>query len=251
MSNKTSSQKEIDVFIQDQTTPPFHRYFMTEDKTDITLTSGITKDDTVINVSAGHGYTAGGEYMLINYGDIFQQSKVVSVATNAITIASPVCCDLPITGTQIIRGSIEMNINGEVTPVVFYCRPGINARPIDIQYLHVFMRDASDGDQSTYGGLSALTNGSFVRFTNGINQNLGIYKTNADFVQFGGTAVYNDKAPSGEYSQDFSFNLKETYGVVLRLDSSDNGVLSFTVQDNLTGLIQHRVTATGQLTLGE
>ena len=60
---------------------------MTEDKTDITLTSAASKDDTTLSVSAGHGFTAGGEYMLINYGSYFQQSKVTSVATNDTRLA--------------------------------------------------------------------------------------------------------------------------------------------------------------------
>lgn len=254
--NKTSGQKEVDVWIQDQTTPPFHRFFMTEDKTDIILTSPISKDDTVINVSAGHGFVFPStpvQYMLINYGNYIQQSKVTGVSTNAITIESPVGIDLPISGCQIIRGIICMNINGDAgaggTETTYYCRIGANASPVDIQHLQVFMRDGSDGDQSTYGGITALTNGTFVRLEDGVDQNLGLYKANIDFVQFGAHATYNDKAPSGEYSFDFSFDMKETYGVVFRLDQST--VLKCVIRDNLTGLIEHKIVAIGQTTLGE
>ena len=251
MTRSTSNQKEIDVWIQDQTTWPFHRYFMTEDKTDITLTIAATKDDTVLNVSSGHGFTWGWEYMLINYWDYAQQSKVLSVATDAITIESPIGINLPTSGTQIIRWSIEMNVNWSVTPVVFYCRPWPNAQPVDIQHLHVFMRDWTDWDQSTYWGMSALTNWLFVRYEDWVSQNLGNYKTNASFVQFWGIATYNDKAPSGEYSVDFNFDLKNNYGVVFRLDPEENWVIKATVQDDLTDLIQHRVVAAGQITLWE
>lgn len=238
-----------EIYTKNKTTPPFHRYFMTEDKTDITLTSPITKGESVINVSAGHGFTGLGEYCLINYLSVTQQSKVISVTDNAITLASPFCCSIPVEGTEIIRGSIEMNVNGATTPVIFYCRPGTNATPIDVQHLHVFMRDGSDGDQSTYGGLSALTNGSFVQYTDGVDINLGIYKKNQDFVEFGGAVTYNEKAPSGEYSTDFSFDMLSKYGIVFRLDPALNGALTFTVQDNLTGLINHRVAAIGQTIL--
>lgn len=44
------TRESYNVYVQDQTTPPFHRYFMTEDKTDITLTSAISKDDVVAKV---------------------------------------------------------------------------------------------------------------------------------------------------------------------------------------------------------
>lgn len=247
---KSSNQKEIDVWVQDQSTPPFHRYFMTEDKTDITLTSPITKDDTVINVSSGHGFTTN-DHMLINYGSYFQQSMVTNVATDAITIETPVGINIPITGTQIIRGSIEMNVDGSTTPVTYYCRIGAYSDPIDIQHLQVFMRDGSDGDYSSYGGISGgLTNGSFVRFTDTVDQNLGNYKNNGEYIQFGAEANFNTKAPAGEYSVDLAFNLKETYGVVFRL-VDNTYALTFTVQDDLTPLIEHRVVATGQVTLGE
>lgn len=244
-------QKEIDSWSQDQSTPPFHRYFMTEDKTDITLTSPVTKDDTVINVSSGHGFTGGGEYILINYGDYIQQSKVISVATDAITIGAPIGMDLPTVGVQIIRGVIDMNVDGATTPTTFYCRLGAGATPVDVQHLHVFMRHSGDADASKYGDLAALTNGIFVRKEDGIDQNLGVYKTNQDFIEFGATSSYNDKAPAGQYSSDFSFCVKQIYGVVLRLDPRENGILKVIVRDNLSTLLSHRITATGQQTLGE
>lgn len=240
----------VPVNIQDQVTPPFHRYLMTEEKTDIALTAPILKGVDVIPVSSGHGFIAG-HTMLILYGDLFHQSEVVSVSTDNITITSPVPIGLPITGTQIIRGSIEMNINGSVTPVTFYCRPGANASPIDIKHFHVFMIDATEGDDSLYGGLAALTNGSFVVLTNGVDINLGNYKKNQEFKQFGGEPTYTDKAGGGQFSMDFSFNLIEVYGIVLRLEPDKNGLIAFTVNDDLTGLVEHRVVATGQITFNE
>lgn len=249
----TANQKEIDNWNQDQTTAPFHRYFMSEDKTDITLTSAIIKNDTEINVSVGHGFTAGGEYMLINYGNYIQQTKVISVTDDLIEIESPVGIDIGVTGCQIIRGIIEMNADYSASPKTFYCRIGANANAVDIQHLHLFMLDQSPMDEAKYGGIAALTNGfgTFVRREEkGVGQNLGYFKSNSGFKQFGGISTYDEKAPSGFYSVDFSFNIKETYGVVFRLwDNSD--YISMTINGNLSGLDLHRLVATGQITLGE
>lgn len=45
----------LDVFIQDQDTPPFQYYLMQELKTDILLVTGTAIDDEIIYVNAGHG----------------------------------------------------------------------------------------------------------------------------------------------------------------------------------------------------
>ena len=50
---------------------------------------------------------------------------------------------------------------------------------------------------------------------------------------------------------DFSFNLKETYGIVLRLSNDNYPIITFTVRDDLTDLVEHEVIATGQITQGE
>ena len=55
----------FDVNIQSQTNALFQYLLINEQKTDITLTSEIKVDDTVVSVSAGHGFTgATGEFML-------------------------------------------------------------------------------------------------------------------------------------------------------------------------------------------
>lgn len=228
---------------EDQSLPPFHRYFMTEDKTDITLTSNLNKNTTIIPVSEGHGFTTS-HYMLINYESYIQQTKVKSVDGNNITLDSPIGIPLPIIGTQIIRGSIEMNVDGSVTPVTFYCRAGVNAKDVDLQHFVVFIRDTADGDQATYGGLPALTNGTFIRYENNIDLNLGTYKNNENFIEFGAVGIYNDKAPAGEYSQSFNFDIIGTYGVIFKLHTPTD-CIAITIRDNLTGLTYHRAVAMG------
>ena len=248
--NRRTYQKEIDVNIQDQVSPPFHRTFMTEDKDDITLTSGLTKGDTVFNVSSGHGFVAGHELLLL-YGSLFHQTTVLSVSTDAITVDSSIPTDVPVAGTQIIRGSIAMNVNGSSTPVVFYCRLGANSIPIDIIHLHVFMVDDVEGTDVLYGGIAALTNGCQVKMVDTVDINLGIYKNNQDFIKHGAVPNYAGKVGGSNYGMDFGFDLKNVYGTVLRLSNKGYPMITFTVRDDLTGLVEHELVATGQLTVGE
>lgn len=247
-ANFFQGQKEIDAWIQDQSTPPFHRYFMTYDNDSIELQTSVAKDAYTFLATSGNGFTATGEYALIKYGNYTQQSLVTNVSNDTITIESQVGVALPVVGTQIIRGSIEMNVNGSVTPIQFFCKIGDNASAVDIQHLHIFMLDDSDGDTDTYGGLTKLTKGTFVRYTTStVCINLGNYKTNGDFVQFGADATYNEKAPAGEYSFDFSYELKKVYGIIFRLTSDDT--ICVTIQSNLTGLTLHRMVATGHIVI--
>ena len=131
---------------------------MREDKTDITLTSAVTKGDTVISVSSGHGFTGAGEYIVIMENGYFIQTKVVSVATDDITIQNETGNAFT-TGATVIRGSIEMNVDGS-TPVEFQFNMRQSTIPIDIQYIHVTIwNDATAGDDGKFGDLTALTNG--------------------------------------------------------------------------------------------
>ena len=114
------------------------------------------------------------------------------------------------------------------------------------------MSDATEGTDALYGGGTALTNGLSGRYENAIGQNLGVYKKNQDFFQFGAERGdnYITKAAGSDYGMSFPFNLKETYGIVFRL-SNNSQYIKLTVNDDLTILTEHRAVATGQLTLNE
>jgi hypothetical protein len=247
---RSSKQKEIDTWSQDQVTPPFQYYVMSEEKDDITLTAAVSKGDEVIAVSAGHGFTGTGEFMVIQEGDIFLQAKVKSVATNNITLESPSSSAFT-TDAIVIRGLIDLNVDGSVTEkeFVFNKRGGI---PIDIQYIHVTIWNASAaGDDGKFGDLAELTNGLLVRKEDGTDQSLGNYKSNSSFRDLGAQVDYNDKAGAGTYGVSICFRIKETYGVVLRFDPDTPDVFKVTVRDNLSTLNKLNISLMGQYTQGE
>lgn len=241
---------DVDVWIQDQVTPPFHRFFMSEDKTDILLTSDAEKDTTILELSSGHSVTPSST-ILLNQGNlVYQCISVVSVTGNSVTVCNPLPITFYASGTTVTSGSIAMNIDGSITPKTFWCRIGPNAEPLDIVRLSVYMEDNLEGDNSKYGGLDALTNGTFARYHNAMDFNLGRFHNNSDFIYRGGAAVYTNKAGGGNYSMSFEFDLKHIYGIVLRL-YPPNGAISVTVNDDLSGLLDHKMVAYGQVTLGE
>jgi hypothetical protein len=238
---------------QDQTTPPVQYYLMREDKTDIILASPVNVGDTVFSLASGpsgHGFTAGGEYLSIMQDGAFLQTKVKSVSGNDITLSEPATTPFTLDAT-IIRGSVEMNINGSVTPnnFQFYLRDAVV--PIDIETAVITMWHTATGDDSHFGDLNALTNGLLFQRSDGTIQNYGLYRSNSDFVELGSKLTYTDKAGGGLFATQIFFDIKDIYGVALRLNPKTADKFIGTVQDDLTGLARMRVSLMGQYTIGE
>lgn len=245
----------IDVNIQSQTSPLFRYFLMNEQKTDITLTSAIAMDDEIINVSVGHGFTAAvGEYMVVRNGDIFTQTKVTGVSTNAISIEMPIGDAFPITST-IIRGNINMNIDGNAVPTDFVFKfPGATI-PIDLSTIVLTMQHGANvPDDGKFGGLPALTNGVYFRQMNGDRTNLGNYTTNQAFKDVGASVEYTSKAPAGTNGTNIILNIEDIFGQVIRLDPRTSDELLGHVRDDIdagSGMANLTVTLIGSFTSGE
>lgn len=252
--------KEFDVNIQSQTSPLFQYFLMDEQKTDITLTSVVSIDDEVINVSAGHGFTAAaGEYLVIRNGDAFSQTKVISVNVNAITVEMPVASSYPLT-SEIIRGNILMNVNGSVTAVDFKyssncCGTQSPIIPIDISTVIITMQHGTNvPDDGKFGGISALTKGLYFRRQNGGRQNLGNYISNQDFKDVGAEVEYTQKAPAGTNGTNIFFDIENIFGQVIRMDPRDDDMILSKVRDDIrptAGMNKMTLSIIGSFTKGE
>jgi hypothetical protein len=249
----------IDIFIQDQTTPPFQFYLMTEDKTDIGTVNPIAKGDITFTATSGHGFTAVTapyDYMMIWENGGFEQLKVINVAGDIITVNVPFGNSFS-TNSVIVRGKIDLNGNGSVTPIQAYFRMfGPNAtEPIDIIGGKVTMLHNSAGDRSKYGDQVPLINGQGTYFTKSVNNivtlNLGDYQDNQDFEEFGWDISFDDKAGGGDFSTVATIDVKNIYGIALRLNPLTDDFFCAVIRANLTGLNRHRFILYGQYTLGE
>ena len=240
----------IDVFVQSNTSNLFQAFLQTYAKEDITLTADADINDSVINVSAGHGISVG-DMLIIYNNDYFHQEEVKAVSTNAITLYSPLYLPFLSASTTIIRGSHNFAVDGTTPVTLKFGIPSINSDPIDINKAIILMSDATDGDDGTFGGVAALTNGLFLRKENSIAFNLGTYKTNGDFRTRGAEIVYSQKAPAGAYAYNILFYLQgqENFDQVIRIEYGD--FLTAKVQDDLTGLLSGYISIIGSYTSGE
>ncbi len=248
-------KKEIDVNIQSQTSQLFRYFLMVEQKIDITLTSAITMDDEVINVSASHGFTAAaGEYIVIRNGDVFTQIKVTDVNSNAITVEMPIASDFPDTST-VIRGNINMNIDGDAVPTDFkFTFPGATI-PIDLSTVILTMQHGANvPDDGKFGGLGALLNGIYFRQVNGARINLGNYINNQAFKDVGAVVEYTQKAPAGTNGTNITLEIESIFGQVIRLDPRDDDEFLGHVRDDIAadeGMAKFTVAIIGSFTSGE
>ena len=253
-------QKEIDVHIQSQTSQLFQYFLINEQKIDIMLTAPISMDDEVINVSAGHGFTgASGEYIVIRNGDIFTQSKVIGVVTNAITIEMPVSVDIPVTA-GVMRGNINMNVDGSSTSVDFKytsnCCGSENALiPIDIGTVIITMQHGANvPDDGKFGGLAALTNGIYFRKENGERVSLGNYISNQSFKDVGADVEYTQKAPAGTNATNITFDIERIFGQVVRVNPRTNDFILAKIRDDIdigSGMAKMSISLVGSFTSGE
>ena len=249
----------IDVHIQSQTSQLFQYFLMNEQKTDITLTSAIKVDDEVINVSASHGFTAAsGEYLVVRNGDSFAQLKVKSVATNAITVTMPITSNFPLSAI-VIRGNINMNIDGDAAPTTFLYSAHTNENPvvvpIDISTIILTMQHGANvPDDGKFGGLAALTNGIYFRKVNSDVASLGNYQTNQDFKAVGGVVEYTSKAPAGTNGTNIVFDIETIFGQVIRMNPRTNDRFTGNIRDDIAsdeGMALLTVSIIGSFTSGE
>jgi hypothetical protein len=248
---QTSHQKQIDVHLQDATNPPFQYYAMREDKADITLIEAAQTDSTYVVVSSGHGFTAGGEYIAIFEGDFYVQTKVKSVSNDTIHLGRKV--DIPFsTSSVVVRGSINLNVDGSSTVQEFVFDKHTGTTPIDIQTIRLIVWNGSlQGDESTFGDLAEITNGLYAYMDGPVDFSFGNpFCSNGDFRDFGSKIEYTDRGPAGTYTVIINFNIKDEFGPVVRLDPTTQ-VFKILVQDDIDALTRFRVVFLGHLTEGE
>lgn len=248
-------QKEIDVNVQSQTSPLFQYLLMEELQSDIELTSPIVVDDEVINVSAGHGFTAAaGEVMVGRIGDQFFQLRVRSVATNAITVEAPADNAYPTEGTEIVRGNVNMNIDGSGTSRDFkfsFLVDTAASIPIDIQKVIFSFQHSQSGDDGKFGGISALIYGLLFRKVNGDNVGFGNYTSNQEFRDVGGDIEYTSKGSGGTEATNITIDILNSFGQVVRLNPRDGDYLLGRVRDALQTLTKFTMSIVGSFTEGE
>ncbi|MCP3856948.1 MAG: hypothetical protein GY698_19805 [Actinomycetia bacterium] len=136
--------------------------------------------------------------------------------------------------------SVSADVNGSGTPVTFSYTVPVDEQ-MDIERMLVFLQDSGSFDAAKYGNSITMTAGIEVE-ANAVDLLDGVdIKTNADWA-----AMCFDFAHLTMGTGDEAGSVRWTFGktgVPLRLSAGE--VFSITINDNLTGLVDHRFNIQG------
>lgn len=236
-----------DVYIQDQTSTMVDVYMCILQNM-VTLASAASVGDYTLTLTTGHGFIVG-EYICLREEIHYLQAQVLAVAGDVITIDQPVNYPFS-TSAGGARQNTNGAVNGSVTPVVMGFQPYQNIA-VDVTRIIMFIEAEDSGDGTTFGGISALTNGIvFRKKENSHYVNYFNAKKNNDFAGVAYDINYDDRAaPQNDYTVRVrrTFGGQDKAGVVIRLDGVKTPAdqLQVLIQDDLTDLIEFKVRVQG------
>ena len=226
----------LDVFIQDQNSEIVN-WIMHQDLNDIVLLEHATVNSRTIEVqnTPAHNIVVGNIISLLQ-DTKFYQGFVTAVSGTTITLDTPIDkqfrSDRDYTAT---RGTANLAVDGSVTSQIFHAKPPSN-QSWDITELVVYMIDNAAMDDTTIGGIAAVTNGIVLREKNGVYNNIGNIKKNGDLKAAGCSVLYAEKVGGGEYSVQSVCSFSNDAGVTVRLNGSLNEEIEAIVQDKLDAI---------------
>jgi hypothetical protein len=240
------NQGAMDVYIQDQTTQ-IVTSVLSQDLETLALAEPAIINSNNITIQAGHSVAAGDVISISQYPN-FYQGIVLNVAVNTITLDTPLDKAFT-TGATIIRGNLNLNVNGNVTPVIFHSKPPGNQQ-WDITQLVVYIIDDAAMDDTTLGGLAGgVSKGIVLRKRNAVYDNIGNAKCHGDLKALGCDVVYATKVGGGEYSMQSicQFGGQANAGVVIRVDGTRGEEVEVIVQDDLSAITRVNVVVVGHV----
>lgn len=245
--------RSTDVNIQDQVTRAFDFRMHNAINTDITLAAVPVVNSYTILLEPGHGVLSSQVLALTEHvegvrePEIFS-TKVLDVVGDTLTVDSPIPYPFSIAGADLFNLTLDMNVNGSVTPVVFGINNSLESS-LDVVRIIIHITSTTSMDDGKFGGLDALTRGVVFRKRR-VDGNYITYwnaKTNGSFGEVAFDKYYDDKAPAGIYGLTvrITYAGQAKHGVAIRLLPGE--AIEMILQDDLTGLDSFRIMTQGHL----
>tara|TARA_R110000744_G_scaffold129162_1_gene236507 strand:+ start:347 stop:1129 length:783 start_codon:yes stop_codon:yes gene_type:complete len=239
---------EINVNVLDQNTRAFDANFSQVIGVPSTLTVLPAIDDWTITVSASHGIIVGDQLVVYDAAaDRLYVGNVLVVATNVITLDTPMNFAYPIATSVVLRSTKEMNVDGSTTRQTFSISPPIKSR-IDITRILIQMTTTNFPEMAEFGDITGgIVGGVVLRSVNGINVNYFNVKTNGELVNLMHDVNYYEAAKQGTNGLGgrLTYAGPSNHGVVIELGQDDS--LEVIIQDDLSSLLSFRMIASGHV----
>ena len=238
----------VDVLVRDADAPPIILPLVSA-IADTTLTNAVAVDDKTFDVDSTTGIIVGVHLRIITLSG-FYDGEVVALVGSTVEVDSPLDAAF-LAGSQVTISSMEMAVDGSVTPVEFVLRTGgpSIAATGDITRIMMSCRTATPVNLSLFGDLPRLRNGIILRKINGDIDNVFNAKSNQDLVllahDWQPTAAINPAQGADGFSWRLTFAGQDKLGVALRVGPDGN--LIVIVQDDLSGLLSLNMLVEGHL----
>lgn len=232
----------LDVSIQDSNAASVDYYFQQE-KIITNPTVSYPIGSTVIIVGNATGITTS-DTMTIRTANKMSQHIIKNISSNTLTIFPGTDYAID-TNTEITLGTVNMNVNGSVTPIEFVFRAPSDEE-FDIYTMNFAILDQTAMDDKTFGGLTQLTNGLILKTINDEEtETHWVLFNNAGFKHRDYDVKYSDKAPAGYYGISGSKSIRLSNGVAKIVGGDKHYKIILRINDNLTNLDEFFFTANG------
>tara|TARA_R110000744_G_scaffold121116_2_gene225545 strand:+ start:17038 stop:18045 length:1008 start_codon:yes stop_codon:yes gene_type:complete len=251
LDNNTGSLAKkgaVDVTLQDSTSPLIIAKF-SQIVSETELSAPTTKEDRVISVVSAAGFLVGQQLNIYSVAaNRLFLSIVLSIDGLNITVDNPLDYEYLI-GANVSVGSINLNVDGSVTPQIFGVRnPSETSLGLSFDVVKIVFQCLTLGvnDLSKFGDIiGGLTRGLVLRKINGDYRNIFNVKTNGELKNL----MYDfDIQPVSGNQQDgftgrLTFGGQDNFGAVLRIKEGED--LQIIIQDDLSSLVRLRIIAEG------
>lgn len=244
----TTLDGAVDVHVRDLHNVVVNDYVHAHGAT-TTLSVAANIGDISIDVVSAVGFTIGQFVHLgVNTNTIEPiHPQITDILGTVITLDRPIDNNFLI-GDAVTVSIIDLNttIGSLAAPISYKYLPGIN-RVEHIHRIMISMIHATSADDSTFGNITALTNGVVFRAqVNGVTGTFTNWKSNRDFILDFFDVVYTDKAGAGSFGTRGRGSFSEI-DIAIKLDGSTGDFLEVLIQDDLTALTSFRIKTQGHV----
>lgn len=230
-------------------------HFVYQELATYTLSLPITSQNISLTVTNATGIIIGSRLHITDNANTNHDHDILlvtNVVGNVVTVNRPIDKSYAVATTVVKRVSIELNILGSLaSPQSFRLFPSPN-EVWHLTSLDFTMTDNVAMDDSTFGGLTQLTNGVVIRAVDVVNggyETFSVWRTNASFVRDGFLTAYSSKAPAGVYGYNGSLDFHQKYGSIVRLanTATETSYVEVLIQDDLSGLSTFEIKFHGHI----
>jgi hypothetical protein len=182
----------------------------------------------------------------------YTAKQVGAISGSTVTLDTPLDFAFP-AGSRITNGTVDMAVNGSVTPQYFSLRAADPGIPVEIDITRIIFKclTATAVDAEKFGDLAALINGIVLRVVDDSGPYYNVFnaKTNLDLAGMMYDLTFYEAINPTQGVDGFvgrlTFAGQNKIGVTIRVGTGQD--LQMIIQDNLSGLDLFELTVEGHV----